>query len=1129
MTTTTDAGVVPSRQVLTEIEDTRHEHLGPLSSAHGFLLSSPPPTSFPPSHRAWDDLAAELPSLWRDVAVRGAVSDLPVLPAGATDLPDEFLWRASMVLGSLAYSYARCDIDDLHRPAPVPLPVAIALPWTEVARRMQRRAAHLAFDDMFVHNWRPREPGCRDPKRVENLDLLVPLLGNGTEHTFALVNIEMVAQCGPLVEAAVQAQEAVADNDPARLCQQLLVMLDRVRHVTEISLQKLDPNPHARHHADPALWGKLVAPLGIPILDGGPGLSGAGSTPFQLLDAFLGRTRYRSSLGQDARKVRAWDAPNVRRFLDAIEKISVRRYVERRGGDELQGAFRSLFEAYAGERGCLDVHRRKVYGFIEVTFKVGRPATASGISGGLRNRAWRETANHLEDARKERYDEMGTHAVLATLRRREPVTASGAGGMQHVELDIDGSGITFRPGDHCEVLAENPGGLVARCLEALRARGDEQVPLTAQWREALRTRMLAPAPDDLPLADFLRFAKLRPLLRPVGKRLAALSESEELHRVLEARQEDQWELGDALELAAVAGYDTTRLWRAPLWQHEGIARVVPPERFRTYSISGRPETEPFPSQLSLTVAALSFTGPGLGPDPVTRRGTASNFLTHDAPSGTRIPIRVFRPLSFRLPEDPAAPIVMFAGGSGIAPFRSFLQQRVADPRSGPTWLFFSARTEDEFPYRDELERSNNGGRLELRTAFSQATVDGVAPRRIGSVMEESANAAALWRLLRTEAEGGQGAFFYVCGRAAFAAAVMASLHNVTAAALSGSPAERDTEARAIIRQLVGERRLMQDVFTTFAPASAAGISGAGIFDASELVLHNDEEHGWWMAINGAVYDVTEFRHLHPGGFRIIDDNAGLDATSEYQAVLHHQEAQIEAMLDMYRIGTLRRLDFGKEWGIALSPEGLRYVSLHDLYTAWIRHLYLIVELENALRNDLGFLGQALTSTEGDGELTPLKLQLMVDVQRRFQEVYLDDALGAGVQELWALAAGLCDPDEDAGRLGRELGAVDAAPARLAVERLRDVTNGWSTGSPDRARAVAELASHLCAEDHRLLAELKQLLRQGLRVFEELEADAVRGGGRRLLDCLARVPAVLVDFQDRQPFTTERFMTQKESA
>ena len=830
-------------------------------------------------------------------------------------------------------------------------------------------------------------------------------------------------------------------------------------------------------------------------MPGVPGVSGAGATGFQLVDTFLGRTRFDSPLGEEALKNRAWYAPNCRRFLDAIDAVSVRRHVEEAGDKELAGLFQSVLDAYAGDRGYLGVHRRKVYGFIQTSFKLGRSSTASGITGGFRDRTWRETDEELGKAKDERYLAMFRHAPTARLAQRRP--AGHSDHVQRVALDLRDTGLVFRPGDRCAILPEHTAALVERTLRALGATADRRVPLSARWRRALQERSGAPPPPDLALGELLRHARLRPLDREVGKRLALLSGSHRLWELLDAHEEDRVELWDAIELAARAGYDVTRLWRAELWQDEALTRIVPPEPQRMYSMSDRPDGR-LASSLTLTVGRLVFASPGPDGEPVERRGTGSTYLSQAAADGDAVNVRVVRPLRFA-PVAAARPIVMFAGGTGIAPFRGFIRDRAGDPAAGPTWLFAAARSPRELPYLEELSALAKDGRLQLRTAFSREAVEGVAPRRIGAAIAEPADAAVLRHLL-----GDGDGVFYVCGQGAFAASVIDALGAV-AAGDGGGPAG----AAAAIRRLVGSGRLRTDLFTTFAPRSAAGVAGSGTYDASELVLHNDARHGWWMAINGIVYDMTEFRELHPGGLRIIDDNAGVDATSEYRAVLHHEDSEIEAMLSMYKAGFMRRLTFGRAWGVALHRGGMRYVPLRDAFAAWLRHLYSVVEYQNALRNDAAVLGVALTSGEAAAAPTALKLMLAADLQGRILDTYLPGIAGRGLVDLWELACGLFDPAADATELPRALAAgAGASRAGAATAAFRDVV---ARRALDPAGAWPHVHALLDA-DAELIDRVKLALRDGAIVFETHEERAMEHGAP-VLAALRTIPPAVAAFHE----------------
>jgi ferredoxin-NADP reductase/cytochrome b involved in lipid metabolism len=1065
-------GDVPSGAALRRAErsnaDAGHENLGFLSESHGFLPVEPPRLRLPDSHRAWDETAARLPELWRTVAVREAIEELPLLDVGVLD--DRDLWRASCLVSILAHSYVRSETRPYGE-----LPPSIRRPWQELADRLGRPRPFLSYNDLIVYNWRLREPGLDDPMRVENLELLVPTVGNQAERVFYLTQVEISAQCAPIVGAVVRAQRAAARDDPAALAEELLLVLERLRHITEVSFQKIDQNPLSPTYVDPVVWATTVAPFAVPI-DDTAGPSGTSAAVFHLLDAFLGRRRFDSFLGRELVHLQTWFPPHHRAFLAAVDEVSVRDYVSARGDRALAGLFSTVLEAYAGPRGYLGVHRLKVYGYLELAFKVGRAVTIGGFSGAFRERAWKEVDGELDASRRERLEAFGAprHGVV---RGRRPLGAAA----HRVTVDVSAAGVPYRPGDHLRVLPENTPELVERTLAALRAEGGERVPLTPAWREALRSRagFEAEAPTHLPLRELLRYAKLRPLLRPVGKSLAALTSSVRLDAILEARQEDQWELWDALELLAADGYDTQRLWRSQLWQDESIARIVPPEPFRTYSVASAPDG-PVPRTLDLTVARLEY-------EPQ-RHGTASTFLTANGDGPTAVDI--VRPGRFRLPEDPARPIVMVAGGTGIAPFRAFLQERVQRGAPGENWLFLGIRTRDELLYRDELEELVEDGRLELRVALSREE-----PRaHVPDVMEREENAAELWRLV------GAGASVYICGRAAFAHAVTEALVNI--AARFG-----DGDGRAFLRRLVAERRLMQDVFTTFAAHTAPGVGGAGLYDASELVLHNDDERGHWLAIDGNVYDVTEFMHLHPGGPATLRENVGLDASREWRAVLHHESSEVSALLPAYKIGTIRRLDLGARWGIALVPgAGVVYMPLRDLFRAWVRYLYLVVEMENALRNDFRYLQAALTEGDDPAEINRVKVQYAANTHARFLEAYLDGSTGDDLHRLFSLTVGLCAPDEPVHRLRRQLDALRETPEARAMrdfsERARLL---YVEADPEQGRRFCALVQE---HDRRFLAELKLAVREGVRVFEELEAAAIDEGASRIVAALDAVPDVV---------------------
>jgi indoleamine 2,3-dioxygenase/cytochrome b5-like protein len=1043
------ACVVASRRVLDQAESyytrTGDECRGFLSEEHGFLPRKRAEPSLPESHRAWDEIAAALPALWRDVGVRAAVDSLPRLSATEEDLPDRYLRRATTILSMLAHSYTYSELGDKR-----PLPPMLEDPWREATSRLGRSEPYMQYEDLILGNWRLSEPDA--PIRLEYLQLLVETLGIETERRFYLTQVEIHARATPIVGAVVRAQEALVAGDDDAVENELLGMIDVVRAVYDEVFLKVDPNPYSDTPVDPVLWGALVAPFAVSFKEHVPGPGGTAAPLFHVLDAFLGRGVYESSFGHEATRLREWGPRTIGEFVTAITEGPGARTILSDGPRRLRGLVQTLAEVYAGERGLLQAHRIKAYGFLETAFKVGRPVTIGGFGGTFHDRPWRTVHGELNESREERQLGRPFHSLRCVLADRRPVGSAGA---KLLTLDVAEEGVVYRPGDQCFVLPTNSDEQVERVMRALRAAGDEPVALQPHWRLALRPYLGADVPTALPLAEFLRYAALRPLARSVARRLLALSSSRALLEVIEAREEDQWELWDILELLSEDGWDVTTLWRSPD-PGESFAGFLLPMRPRQYAIAspggnGRPAKE-----IQLLVEPLEYTSERRGRPGVPRLGTASEYLDEVAPIGAEMPIEIVRPPRFRLPPDETAPIVMFADRAGVATFRSFLRARAAIAPRAETVLFLETADGDIY-FGDELAGFQNEGWL---TVWSGADAD----------------EAAIRRLL------GSG-YAYVGGRDGFVQRVLVWLERL--------------EGASSVRRLLARNRIMLHVSPTLAPIGTGSVGG-DLYDASGLVLHNDEEHGYWLAMEGAVYDMTEFRHRHPGGYHIVDGSAGMDAYSEYSAVYHFRDPAINAMLEMYRIGRIRRLR-------------LEEPALHDLYRSWIRTLYIVVEMQNAFENDVRYLDVATTCVEPPEALTPLKLMMFANTQGRFVELYCKGIVDP-LDGLWRQSIEVTRAGEEPAGLRREL---ERAMSQELFDRvggaLRQQWVDARMGDDVSWTAAAARISTVSACDRGLLVSVKEALRDGIRVFERFEGEAA-GQGESLLAALRRIPGFFASYQ-----------------
>jgi sulfite reductase (NADPH) flavoprotein alpha-component len=795
----------------------------------------------------------------------------------------------------------------------------------------------------------------------------------------------------------------------------------------------------------------------------------------------------------------------------------------------------------------LGLHRLKVYGYLETAFKVGRTVTIGGFTGLFRERAWGEVDAEIANARDERYIAVPDYQTFGTPMETPSLVSSPTPeslDVRHVELDVSNTGIQYRPGDRGGVLAENSDDLIDKTLRAMRASGEETVRLNGVWQRAIQARHGFNQTTSLPLSTLLRFGKLRPVTRDAAKALSRLSASSKLREIVNARQEDQWELWDLLDLLYDGGFDTRRLWKAEPWEAESICKIVLPEVYRLYSIASAMDDDAFdtpgrPQHVDFVVRRLQYqTRESATSRAAVRQGSASNFLYRAAGEWTdgygpgRISFAVSPSARFHLPDDPSRPIVMFAGGAGIAPFRGFLQERTKQPETGENWLFFGTRTADELFFPDDFERLAAQRRLELRVAFSASDIDlrfdpdagghfVIEPgqrRRIDALMEDEQNAPTLWDLLRSKRDGGQGAHFYVCGQTGFAVSVMRALLAVIQRFAPGeSEEERAVEARETFYQFVAERRYQQDIFTTY---TGAYQQEGTAYNASDVVLHNDDEYGLWFVVDGRVYDMTEFLHLHPGGQQTVRNSLGMDATRAYRGALHHLNSEVDAMLGMYEIGHIRRLRFGQEWYVAIGQKGLFAVSLEEAFRAWVRYLYLIVEMENALASDFSIVRKITTFEEEPEQMTPYKMQFVSETHRRFLGGYLDDLIGADLQHLWAITSAFGAQNADVRQLQYELAEIASTPSAEQTRQCDDlivmlIEQLLEMSTPDSAafERLCQLCSLVERHDRQFLSRLKLTIRDGVMLFEAHEERTGELGGEQLVEIVSRIPSIVREYYE----------------
>ncbi|HEX5659700.1 MAG TPA: cytochrome b5 domain-containing protein, partial [Polyangiales bacterium] len=692
--------------------------------------------------------------------------------------------------------------------------------------------------------------------------------------------------------------------------------------------------------------------------------------------------------------------------------------------------------------------------------------------------------------------------------------------IRRVTLDVSQASVRYRGGDRCLILPENDPEVVERTLHMLGASGDELVPLTDEWQAHAKDRVELAGKSELCVRDLLRYGAIRPVSPRLAEALHARTQSAFLFDAIVRGVTERWELWELLEQLRQRGHDP----RALLQQPEQLARLLPPQRFRVYSVSSAPESplRRGESNIQLTVGQLRYPSVCAQPEPAVggcphassmRQGTASTFLARAHVTRSEVPFRIQHPDVFRLPEHAQTPIVMFAGGSGVAPFRAFLQERARSARPGLTMLFLSVRSPDDFLYEDELSTLVASGLLSLHVGFTRTGGRlalgehgrlAIAPgstQRIDELMLTPCMQARLWQLAQS------GAVFYVCGRSGFADSVMRTLKQIFRPHVPS-----DDAAAKQLYQMVGDHRLLMELHTDAQPLDEAPRQ----YDVSEIARHNDSANGYWVVIDRVVYDLTEFVELHPGGRRVVQAYAGMDATHGF-ARAHYGRADVDAMRETYRIGMVRTPVFDDYVVQVESPHGKVAVDCGAAYRAFARALQLVVEMQNALYADQSLQhvvphepADALPNVRTRDRYKQLRA---IETHRRFLKNYFEVLVQRTLPELWAISQGLLYPEQPAESLPRCLDAMLRSPAAEQVTSLAQHAFDQFEAFREQG-ALFPLVEAFEALDGWFLAAMKRALTLALRELERHGAAVRERGALRVRRACALMAAVVQRYYGR---------------
>ncbi|KAF2021694.1 sulfite reductase flavo protein alpha-component [Aaosphaeria arxii CBS 175.79] len=1144
----------PARRVLM-----RAEEIGPrtgwkdgyLSSEYGFL--PPDPSDSPVALRAspgriWSDLCERMPGVVARGAMREAILQLPLVHGTPDVIPDRALWAATVCLGILASVYRYEEANDGSEGVSIRAPPGafrnitgeaddeeeetkgiprnIAIPLRHINTRMGRALPHLTQFDVSIYNYKLRDPTSVQPyvARTENMDLRWPVFNDRGEAMFLLCMAEVHGCFQHGIESVTRCQEHVMNRDTDGLLQELIHLKSIVDQLAYV-FHKISVNPSAgEQFANPVEWGQRYAKFSAPLSKRVPALSGLALPLFLLLDAFIGRTKYKSFLGIEAVHLRRWLPLNIRAFIAAVENhYRIPEFVKSSGDPRLEGVLEGIIESYAGERGFMGTHRYKVYGFLEVVAKTGRTETNGNAGAGdSEGRAWEEVHRTLSDSMKERLDpyrgevKVQPHEMRGSFEEcrfqakildRQNVDADPQRSTGMVTFDLHNTGITFQPGDRLAVMPINPSYETAKVAAALGLDELMELPVPveqgsewARFSKHLETIYKKPT-NGLSVHQILKRGHLAPLTKDlvisIHQMLRASSQT-----TLKILASDSWpvkgSIGDLLQTAIVEvpqdiwdqAFDLSNL----SWLPKLIKLEVP----RTYSISNAADSL-LPSMIDLTVSRTESAR-----DPLFQSvqpalplyGVSSGFLNPspqlmdfpcNVPDDEGVLIGVSRPIQFQLPPSSTVPVAMFAGGSGIAPFRGFWQAR-SQTGIGRNIMFLGVQSREKFLHEAEMRGLVQQGVLELHTAFSRdrrgllfdpSSRDLIEhdtdPCYVDTTIVEQGRLVS--ELVMSKSQGGLGGYLYICGSVSVYETVMSGIRQ----AIYKHAASTHDSADTLLATAFAERRFMLDIFMT--PRAIS--SSTPTIPMSKLAVHTGHRKGsrMWIGVHGGVYDVTDFLPMHPGGTLIVAGSAGLDASKTFDDLAHTSNPEVSSLLSKYFIGHLG----GK-------PD-FRSTELSHMYDQWYQYLRTTVETLTTLSFETNNIMEDSKVWFSGGLFNIGGVRKFYQFQSRLMQGGFSTLFGAKLQEIYlklsyslanSIAPNVRLPDI-IGTITRAQASPNCTKAMTEISEIGQFVCNSSKSARFHENGILKYAQTVTELDIQFIEQVRDEIASGMDAFDLIAA------------------------------------------
>jgi sulfite reductase (NADPH) flavoprotein alpha-component len=346
---------------------------------------------------------------------------------------------------------------------------------------------------------------------------------------------------------------------------------------------------------------------------------------------------------------------------------------------------------------------------------------------------------------------------------------------RHLELSLEGSGLSFEPGDSLGIYPENDPALVDQFLEEMNWDPKESIMINKQGEvRALRDALIT-------------YYEITTLSKPLLEKAAKLTENDELKELLNngEKLKSYLEGRDLLDVVREFGP-----WNSSPQEFVAILRKLPA---RLYSIASSLSANP--DEVHLTIGAVRYHTNGRD-----RKGVCSIFTADRLQSGDSVPIYIQHNDNFKLPANPETPIIMVGPGTGVAPFRSFMQEREETGAEGKSWMFFGDQHfVTDFLYQTEWQKWLKDGVLtKMDVAFSRDTAEKVYVQH--RMLEQSKE---LFEWLQ------DGAHLYICGDEKHMAH---DVHETLIQIIETEGSMSREEAEAYLTDMQQQKRYQRDVY-----------------------------------------------------------------------------------------------------------------------------------------------------------------------------------------------------------------------------------------------------------------------------------------------------------------------------